>query len=204
MEQQITLACSFVDALFGGLELTFEDVPAEQQPSMDAPALQAAAVHLMLELQLVAAGMVRQLQHGQKAAEEAFTLMGLCCQMLRVQIRAILQTSGSNSLPLVLLEQTGLQLLQALAAPVQQLQLLLAHQQQQHKGSTACIQAPHNTNVSELCEKVQWWSSAGSPIGQVLYMLGAAASGLSDVARGKPDPVSCELLASMHSCPGCG
>jgi hypothetical protein len=195
VEQQITLACSLVDALFCGLELTLKTIHAGQQPCLNAPALQAAAVHLMLELQLVAAGLVqRQLQHGQKAAGDSFNLMGLCCQMLESQIRAVLPASGSNSLPPVLLQQTGLQLLRALAAPVQQLQLLLAHQQQ-HKGSTACTQAPHTINVDELCGGyLQWWSSAGSPIGQVLYVLGAAASGLADVADGKPVPVLLQRL----------
>jgi hypothetical protein len=141
VEEQIIEAEKFVYALFCSLQSSFQGVPAEQQPSLSAPALQAAAVHLMLELQLVAASLLQlRWQQGQKAASKSFLLVGLCCRMLDSQIRAVLQASGSNSLPPVLLQQTGLQLLRALAAPVQQLQLLLAHQQQKDSISGASYQ----------------------------------------------------------------
>jgi hypothetical protein len=182
VEQQIIQAYSFGFALCWSLELTYGDVPAEQQL---APALQAAAVHMMLELQLVAAGLLqRQWQQGEKAAARSVDLVLMCCRMLELQIRAVLQGSASNSLPLELLQQTGLQLLRALAAPVQQLQLLMTHQQQQTDG----ISGTQAINVDEVCATLQSCSDigldSGSPIGQVLYLLGAAASGLA--ARDNP------------------
>jgi hypothetical protein len=177
VEAQITQARNLVFATSCSLEVTFEDVPAERQHSAIAPALQPAAVHLMLELQLVAAGLLqRQWQQGQKTAVYPVTnLVRLCCRVLELQIRAVLQTSSSDSLPLVLLQQTGPQLLQALAAPVQQLQMLLAHQQQLKDG----VSGTQAMDMDNLFEALQLWTDLGSPVGEVLYMLGAAASGLA-------------------------
>jgi hypothetical protein len=124
VEQPITRAKHLALALVCSLELTFEDVLAEQQSSLNAPAVQAAAVHLMLELQLVAAGLLqRQWQQGQKAAADSVHLVRLCCRVLELQIRAVLQASGSNSLPAVLLQQTGL------SALLQKAQQRLSHKQ---------------------------------------------------------------------------
>jgi hypothetical protein len=99
----------------------------------------------------------------------------------------------------VLLQQTRLQLLQALAAPVQQLQLLLAHQQQQQKDSVSGAQV---TNVDELCQELQAWSYLGRHIGQVLFMLDAAASGLAapQDTKGKPGPVCLHQLCGQGAC----
>jgi hypothetical protein len=96
------------------------------------PVLSAAAVRLVLELQLLAASWLQrrrsapqQQQQQQQGAEqeqdvvEVFLLQ--CNELLQVQIRAFLQTS--RCLPPEVLQQAGLQLLQALAAPLQQLQM---------------------------------------------------------------------------------
>jgi hypothetical protein len=181
--QQVTQARSFVFALICSLDLTFEDVPAEQQPSLNAQALQAAAVNMIMELQLVAAGVLqRQRQQGQEAAMPSVGVVGLCCSVLEQQIRALCQTSGSRSSPLVLLQQ--MRLLQALAASMQQLQLLLTQQQQQQQQQIDGMSGTPAMNVNELCQELQWWSCVRSPIGQVLYTFGAAASGLA--ARDDP------------------
>ncbi|KAF6251993.1 hypothetical protein COO60DRAFT_568147 [Scenedesmus sp. NREL 46B-D3] len=86
--------------------------------------LSAAAVRLVLELQLLAAGAVQQ-QQRQQSEERLQDIAWLAdCNMLLVtQIRAALRCTGSSCLPPEVLQQAGLQLLQALAAPVQQLQL---------------------------------------------------------------------------------
>jgi hypothetical protein len=118
----------------------------------DDPALSAAAVRLVLELQLLAASWLqrqrsstqqqqeqqrqqqqqqrRQKQQQQHGVEELLDLPDVVeaillqsNELLQVQMRAILQASGSSSLPPEVLQQAGLQLLQALAAPLQQLQM---------------------------------------------------------------------------------
>uniref|UniRef100_A0A383VUM1 MYND-type domain-containing protein n=1 Tax=Tetradesmus obliquus TaxID=3088 RepID=A0A383VUM1_TETOB len=97
----------------------------------------AAAVQLVLELQLLAAGEVQrqraasqqqqqqQQQHNDESdmLESANKLLFLTNELLQVQIRGALQATGSSCLPPEVLQQAGLQLLQALAAPLQQLQL---------------------------------------------------------------------------------
>jgi hypothetical protein len=98
-----------------------------EQFTTDAPALSAAAVRLVLELQLLAAGAMQrqQQQHGssgQQAAGPPGVLLLHCNTLLQAQISALAQT-GSNGVLAQLLQQHGLRLLQSLAAPVQQLQL---------------------------------------------------------------------------------
>jgi hypothetical protein len=99
----------------------------------------SAAVRLVLEMQLLAAAdLQRQQQTGQipvadqtdlyrkrvrERHEDAARLLLNSTQLLHLQIRASVQASGSSCLPPEVLQQAGLQLLQALAAPVQQLQL---------------------------------------------------------------------------------
>jgi hypothetical protein len=106
---------------------------ASEQATTDVLALSAAAVRLVLELQLLAAGAVQQQQQQQQQhASSRQQSAGSCGVLLRhsnallhAQIRAIVQ-SGSNDVLAELLEQHGLQLLQALAAPVQQMQLWMS------------------------------------------------------------------------------
>jgi hypothetical protein len=97
----------------------------------------AAAVRLLLELQLLAAGAAqrqwqRQYQVPQLLQQQptstsrrrniATVLLQNCRRVLALLIRA-LAVSARSCLPPEVLQQAGLQLLQALAAPMQQLQL---------------------------------------------------------------------------------
>jgi hypothetical protein len=96
----------------------------KQWLNKDAPVLSAAAVQLVLELQLLAAGeMQRQRQQQQQLGTAALLLN--CNVLLTAQIKALAQIGydSSSCLPPEVLQQAGLQLLQALAAPLQQLQL---------------------------------------------------------------------------------
>jgi hypothetical protein len=96
----------------------------------DAPVLSAAAVRLVLELQLLAAGAVQCLQQQQHGDNNLLNLSLKCLHrlllatnaLLQRQIKAMLQVE-SSCLPPEVLQQAGLQLLQALAALLQQLQL---------------------------------------------------------------------------------
>jgi hypothetical protein len=91
------------------------------------PLLSAAAFLLVLELQLLAAGAVQRLQTLHHSSEDSVEqrpdrLLYACNVLLQGQIVAVLNAGGS-CLPSEVLQQAGLQLLQALAAPLQQLQL---------------------------------------------------------------------------------
>jgi hypothetical protein len=109
-----------------------------QQLTSDAPVLSAAAVRLVLELPLLAAGEVQQQrqQPASDARQQAGTAAGalqsdadsaqkllLECNLLLHQIVRSNGLLRGVSLPPELLQQHGLQLLQALAAPVQQVLL---------------------------------------------------------------------------------
>jgi hypothetical protein len=85
----------------------------------DAPILSAAAVRLVLELQLLAAAELQR---------ETVRVLLSCNALLTAQIKALAQIGyrSGSSLPPEVLQQAGLQLLQALAAPLQQLQLCSA------------------------------------------------------------------------------
>jgi hypothetical protein len=135
----------------------------------DVPILSAAAVRLVLQLQLLAAGEVQrqrqQQQPWQQHQRETVALLLNCNLLLTTQINAVAQIgyNRSSCLPPEVLQQAGLQLLQALAAPLQQLQLARAG------GTTPC---------SEVL---------GSKALDQLYALRAAASGFNIVhAGGEP------------------
>jgi hypothetical protein len=106
-------------AMYRHLCLSFSK-PADQQY---APALSAAAVRLVLELQLLAAAEHQRCDQ-QQQGDPAITavLLSNSTRLLHTLIKAAAQASGS-CLPPEVLQQAGLQLLQALAAPLQQLQL---------------------------------------------------------------------------------
>jgi hypothetical protein len=102
----------------------------------DVAVLLPAAVRLLLEAQLLAAGLVQRLrtaskqqqqpqqqQQTEELQKDAEMLLLQTDHLLQLQIRAVLQVTGSSCLPPEVLQQAGLQLLQALAAPLQQLQL---------------------------------------------------------------------------------
>jgi hypothetical protein len=128
--------------------------PAGQQRS---PVLSAAAVRLVLELQLLAAAEhQRSHQQQQKREDEAavgkptaaVVLLVASVRLLHTLIRAVAQASGS-CLPPEVLQQAGLQLLQALAAPLQQVQLcdekhLLGYAKEE---SRSCLEG----SMSEAC-----------------------------------------------------
>jgi hypothetical protein len=120
-------AGKFAVALEISLRYSCMPQPAEHgslTTDSSAPALSAGAVQMVLELQLLAASSVQRLQQmpQQQEVEEATQLLKSCNSLLHKQIKAVLQV-GSSHLPPEVLQQAGLQLLQALAVPVQQLQL---------------------------------------------------------------------------------
>jgi hypothetical protein len=100
----------------------------DQRQVDDAIMLSTSTVRLVLELQLLAVEELRRLQQQQQPAEEqqqyvVVAMLTNCNLLLGRQIRAALQHTSHGCLPIEVLQQDGLQLLQALAAPVQQLQL---------------------------------------------------------------------------------
>jgi hypothetical protein len=109
----------------------------QQQQQENAPAPIAAAIKLALELQLLAADQTQhwrqQQQQGSRqgrqaaaGANSASSLLFNSDWLLLVLLRSALEADSrlsSSGLPPELLQQAGLQLLQALAAPLQQLQL---------------------------------------------------------------------------------
>jgi hypothetical protein len=119
--------CSY--AVYRYLVRSF-DKPAQQQQQQQAALLSAAGVRLVLELQLLAAAEYQRCQ--QQMLQQTITqgqltslttvLLTNSTRLLHTLIRAAAQASGSSLRPEVL-QQAGLQLLQALAAPLQQLQL---------------------------------------------------------------------------------
>uniref|UniRef100_A0A383VBS5 Uncharacterized protein n=1 Tax=Tetradesmus obliquus TaxID=3088 RepID=A0A383VBS5_TETOB len=110
------------------LETTFKIRHVSQQQSSttldsNAAVLSAAAVRLLLELQLLAAGAVqRGRQPHQRQPARHDQLLQTSAALLQWHLKAALQ-AGRSCLPPEVLQQAGLQLLQALAAPLQQVQL---------------------------------------------------------------------------------
>uniref|UniRef100_A0A383WED8 MYND-type domain-containing protein n=1 Tax=Tetradesmus obliquus TaxID=3088 RepID=A0A383WED8_TETOB len=122
--------------LSAALEVNLQYCCKQQQgsPALDgsAPALSAAAVRLVLELQLLAAGAVQRLQQPRQQQpvdkeNHPWQLLSdtSSTALLHRQLKAALQ-AGASCQPPGVLQQAGLQLLQALAAPLQQLQLTAA------------------------------------------------------------------------------
>jgi hypothetical protein len=118
--------CQTIGHLYRRLQST-----GQQDISRYAHVLSCAAVRLLLELQLLAAGAVQRQreQHRQQrqqgftpdqASTDRFALQTWA--LLKLQIQQLSASSRSCLLP-ELLHQAGLQLLQALAAPLQQCQL---------------------------------------------------------------------------------
>jgi hypothetical protein len=126
-----TLARSSCYALYRYLLCSFGKPAAEQQK--DA-LLSVAGVRLLIEVQLLAAAHHQRWQQQQQQQQQqptagqgdslsiTATLLSCSTRLLYTLIRAVAQASGS-CLPPEILQQPGLQLLQALAAPLQQLQL---------------------------------------------------------------------------------
>jgi hypothetical protein len=127
-ELQIHAArCCYVLSNTVMFKVTGSAAPEDQQ---QFSVLSAAAVRLALELQLLAAAEHQQReqellqQEGGSAAgtAEVVALLASSARLLHILIKAVTQAS-SSCLPPEVLQQAGLQLLQALAAPLQQLQL---------------------------------------------------------------------------------
>jgi hypothetical protein len=135
-----TIASNYCHSINHYLNRHFESIAGQQQFSKNA-LLSTAAVPLMLELQLLASGAVQrqreqhrqqqQQQQQQRRRQQALTQEDLAItdqlalqswHVLGGQIKLLVAASRS-CLPLEMLQQAGLQLLQALAAPLQQWQL---------------------------------------------------------------------------------
>jgi hypothetical protein len=100
---------------------------AEQHQALErsSPVLSTAVLRLVMELQLLAAWVVQQQQQQQPSGLQGPYIQSMQLKvnlLLLMLLKAGLQASGS-CLPPELLQQHGLQLLRALAAPVQQLLL---------------------------------------------------------------------------------
>jgi hypothetical protein len=111
------------------MQYILESLSGQQGTGGSAVLVSAAAVRLLLELQLLAAGAVQRQHHQQQ--QQTLTsrrrhvknaLVVNCRKLLALLIKALVVSSRS-CLPPAVLQQAGLQLLQALAAPLQQLQL---------------------------------------------------------------------------------
>jgi hypothetical protein len=153
---------------------------SSQPPSSDAGVLSPAAMQLVLEVQLLTAGEVQRLQQQEQSSPGVKWLQHCTAQvlyssnqLLQHQMRAVLQAGGS-CLPPEVLQQAGLQLLQALAAPVQQLQAIAAD------------------SPAALRQRLMLRSDGAS---EQLYILRAAASGLELAADGCESSL-CSSLAS--------
>jgi hypothetical protein len=107
----------------------FQSIAGQQQISGVSLVVSSAAVRLVLELTLLASSAVQRQreQHRQQQQQQAFTPEEQVTdnfalhtwELLGLQIKALVATSRS-CLPSEVLQQAGLQLLQALAAPLQQ------------------------------------------------------------------------------------
>jgi hypothetical protein len=125
LEGLMDLAAGFSAALTDSLNCITQSVQGLGATSGNA-ALSAAAVRLVLQLQLLAAQFARyslRESSNKDARQKAEGLLFTVNALLQTQIEAFVRTTGSSCLPPEVLQQAGLQLLQALAAPLQQLQL---------------------------------------------------------------------------------
>jgi hypothetical protein len=115
------------------LQCDLDSVSGQQQLGSSAVVASAAAVRLLLELQLFAAAAVQRQHQVQQLLQQQAALPSRhphitnvlvfnARKLLKMLVRA-LAASGRSCLPPEVLQQAGLQLLQALAAPLQQLQL---------------------------------------------------------------------------------
>uniref|UniRef100_A0A383VLF2 MYND-type domain-containing protein n=1 Tax=Tetradesmus obliquus TaxID=3088 RepID=A0A383VLF2_TETOB len=137
--------------------------------------LSAAAVRLVLELQLLAADAVQQQQQQQQTRPEPLHLLANCNNLLATQLRLSMQITGGGCLPPEVLQQAGLQLLQALAAPLQLLKVLNADR--------------HAVSSEEL--------SAMLGSSQQLYALRAAVEGAAATDDGVPAAVQHGRLTAL-------
>jgi hypothetical protein len=158
--------------VIASLGYTLDAQHGGQAVDVTAPVLSAAAVRLVLQLQLLAASFVQrrratkqqqqqQQQQDAEMLEDVEVLLVRNNYLLQMQIRAVLQCTGSSSLQPEVLQQAGLQLLQALAAPLQQLQLC----------------SPHDQLLGLVSER----ANAGDRINEQLLALQAAAAGMLEL-----------------------
>jgi hypothetical protein len=141
VQEQIMEACrARTDTIVSLLTLSLQNccystswITSEvQRQGRGCALLSPSAMRLTIELQLLAAAAVQrqrqslteQQQQQQWQQVEQLKLMLSCNWLLVMQIRAAVFTQG-GCLPPEVLQQAGLQLLQALTAPLQQMQLQL-------------------------------------------------------------------------------
>jgi hypothetical protein len=105
--------------------------PGSKTPDSSSPLLSGAALKLVLEVQLLAAAELQR-QRKQRSSSsvegltERLTVTLLNCNVLLQRLLGNMAEASGSGLPPELLQQAGLQLLQALAAPLQQVQLCKA------------------------------------------------------------------------------
>jgi hypothetical protein len=118
----------------------------QQQQQQQGPVLSAAAVRLVLELQLLVAAEYQRRQRQQNQAPTSLLpmLMVHSVMVLHTLIRAVAH-ARCRCLPPEVLQQAGLQLLQALAAPLQQLQLAAGN------SLLECTQQLESRHMGEAC-----------------------------------------------------
>jgi hypothetical protein len=140
-------ACNCCHTISRYLYSHLDSIEGQQQLSRDAVVVSGAAVRLVLELHLLSFGVVQRQreQHWQQQQQQQqasipddgaitsyFALRAWT--LFRLQIKALAATSRS-CLPPEVLQQAGLQLLQALAAPLQQWQLSRTGDSFSHKAT---------------------------------------------------------------------
>jgi hypothetical protein len=147
-----------------------------QQQVGNAIMLSASAVRLVLELQLLAAEELQRQQQQQQQQQQAdeqqqnylVMLLANCSVLLRTQIQANLQRTSEGMSPEVL-QQAGMQLLQALAAPLQQLQLLQGQQRLSHRPAPFALRAAaegltttESNSACKQCSSLSFTASAAA------------------------------------------
>jgi hypothetical protein len=161
-----------------------------QQLNSSSVVLSTAAVQMLLELQLLAAGLVQrlrqQVQRGQQQQDlglstrlQSAALLKHSAYLLREVIHAVaacrMPAGSSSGLPPELLQQHGLLLLQALSAPLEQLQL----------------------SSADAAAELQTGGAAAVTAGAQMCALRAALSGLEALPEGE-SPLHIHFVAAVR------
>jgi hypothetical protein len=162
-----------VSVLVDVLSTAAQSLPGGHNARGRSPLLSEAALKLVLEVQLLAAGALQR-QRIQRSSSDLEGLTGSLTStllngnvLLLRMLQCLVKVSGSG-LPPELLQQAGLQLLQALAAPLQQVQLC-------KPGEALLMQA--NDRVGAL--QYQLYALKGAAAGLLVGELGSREGALA-------------------------